>query len=702
MNFTVDKDAIQIQVTNGSSAVINRTDSLLGNSSILAVSVLDKDNSTNTTDINTATEFFTYVYNGSSYVQESETSNSTNFYLNFNPGCNYAAGLQNWVMNVTSAKYYKDSDKRAPFRMSTIMASLDRPRTSPQQALQVYEAGTAVTLIGNVTDDCNSGVSGATVIFNVALLVRILTLCNSLGNATGFNYSCSFDTAGKAVGDYNVTMNVTKAYNINSTVNQSSAFHIKSTPQLKYADANPRTAGWSVVRNFTINVTDNAVDTDTVYLWEAPLGTSTWTQISTSKTCAPCTNAQLSWTKSYLCSDISTKQFKFNVTDTEGNYYETTVAGGDYVGSSQSYTIGKDSVNISYVAGNETNATLNVPTLFMLRVFDLDNNTFNLNSTAYVAFNVTKTGKGSAFSTIGTNTTNASGFVSYNFTPDQTYTVSKQDWIGYVDLGQSPSCYNFNSSTIFNVTTLTNAPQLTNANMTPQTGGWGLQRIFNVTILDTNNNATVYLWKSSATSGPWTLLSQKNYNATNVTTNLSFAVNFTGGDQGTWYYMFNASNTVGNINNTPQLSIYNFTITRDTLAFQSVGGNNSISNRTGNQLDSLSLRVFDVDNSTYVASLNVAFYVTLDKITFDSGFTNATDSSGNAYYYFNATCVPKYIVGDQTWKAVITGQSNYFDATLNSQNISVRGDIQLNMTKPDSTQNFTQEANNIFPRFTVR
>src|SRR4030042_1360739 len=88
------------------------------------------------------------------------------------------------------------------------------------------------------------------------------------------------------------------------------------------------------------------------------------------------------------------------------------------------------------------------------------------------------------------NNTNTTGHVTYAFKPDSSWNVTKQSWLGYTSTADT--CYKLNSSQEYNVTTLSNAPQIVNKTVSPTTGGWGDRREFNITIYDSQNNATVY------------------------------------------------------------------------------------------------------------------------------------------------------------------------------------------------------------------
>jgi len=723
------------------------------------------------------------------------------------------ASLENATLFITTARnesakagsiyiYNFTSDRFIHF-VTPISFTNQTNETFISTAIGLMNASGHVIIQANATgNDTNTS---TIYLLDTYIATRTFYTCDAASNTTGNLYGCTFDTTGKVVGEYEVTMVASKSSHNNGTSVADAAAEIISPPALTGADVTVRDNGWGVNRTFFITVNDNTGDTVTVKLFH-DIG-SGYVEIG-EQSCTSCSSTVLEFERSYACDDIrNDNTFLFNSTDTEGNSDNiTTSTGGDYVGNDDTFNIEKDSILINITEGNETNATLNRRALFVLRVFDLDNQTYNLSADATITFNVTEEGAGSDFFTTGTNDTNGSGHAPFNFLPRRVSTVEKQVWKGFTAV---QTCYLFNESQEFNVTTLTNVPRVDNNSADPNSGGWGIERYFTVNVNDSDNNASVYVFESTTTSGPWTELGTLNYsfqedeinsklihdaegsqddslnytetinltalNATffnitienleahtiyfnltlndivlttnnsiasnsnftlnlaqNITINhpgnntinisiinhtsfnltpvnwrayidyrlegvtrkLNFSVNLTiTHDLGIFFYKFNASNDVGNQNETPSIATNNFTVLRDTLTFNNLVGNNSISNRLGEQTLDFTVRVFDEDNNTNASNVNVSFTLTLDGSTQAVAFKNLTNASGHSQYTFNATCSPKYEVGDQVWKIVIDQDDDYFALTLDDLNFSVRGDILLDFTKPDGTTNFTQEDN---------
>jgi len=386
-----------------------------------------------------------------------------------------------------------------------VIPTVNNPTTQTNQTTLTTKAG-QINGSGHIIIQANATADGtdrSTIfLYDTAIHTPRYYTCGSVTNSTGNTYGCNFDTTGKAVGNYNITMTGFKNFHNNGTNFTLNGIKIKSSPILANGTINIASEGWGAQRTFTVNVTDNAGDTVTVKAFEDITGSGDFIEIG-EQTCTSCASTTLTFTSIYLCSEIrDSNTFKFNATDTEGNSDETTTG---------TFDIKKDNVRIDLITGNSSNSTLNTPALFVVRIFDYDNNTFNLTSTATVTFNVTKTGPGTDFTLVDTNDTNSTGHTPFNFLADKSFNTDKQNWLAYTN---TQTCYLTNQSSTFNVTTLTNTPQLTNETQGPPSAGWGVERFFNITVSDTHNNATISLWEAATTSGPWTLLGTQGYNYT--------------------------------------------------------------------------------------------------------------------------------------------------------------------------------------------
>ncbi|MCG2724293.1 hypothetical protein L6303_06120, partial [archaeon] len=694
-SFNVTKDSIDIRNFTGNNSYVNRTSAPNTEVNLSAQVwdlILDQNTLNEATPNITLGEISFRVFNGSSYVENEteESRNITDYIKTFNPDCSQTAGAQYWNTSVIGAQAYSDNTTTGyQTLVINVIGDLNATYGSPT-GLAEYETGASAIFSGNVSDDCLSEVSGATVIFNITSGSNSYA-CNSLSSANP--YTCTWPTAGKAVGNYNVTMIASKAYHNNGTDVEIGALKVKSTPSLKAANISIKQDGWApaLIRNFSINVTDNTGDSVNVTLWIKKLG-GPWQQIGNAQNCTSCSNTTLWFNNTFGCADVSTGwRFKFNATDTEENTYDTDGKASDYVSSDDTFDIEENNVRIEYVSGNETNSTLEAFTPLILMVYDTDNSTYVSSPSASARFNITKQGTGTSYEALSpANSTNSSGHALYYFKPDSSYSTTNQNWLGFVET--TDSCYQYNTSSVFNTTTWTNVPQLENATVDIISEGWGMQRTFNISIYDQNSTATVYLWRATSVSGPWIQMNSSSYTETGVWQNFNFTQTFDCGLQGIWYWMFNASNEKGNKNATTIASATNFTLTEDTVLLENIYGIDSIANRSNEQTDLLGISARD-SNGTYLSGIMINFTATLASGVWGPVYGNTTNSSGYAVFYFNPGCAPKYSVGDRLWKAYLAEETSacYKANTTADLNLTIMGDITLDLKKPDGSINYTQE-----------
>jgi len=192
--------------------------------------------------------------------------------------------------------------------------------TLTTQAGQINSSG-HIILQANATAD---GTDRSTIFFyDTAIHTPRYYTCGSVTNSTGNIYGCQFDTTGKAVGDYNITMIGYKNFHNNGTNFTLNGIKIKSSPTLANGTVDISSDGWGVQRTFSVNVTDNTGDTVTVKAYE-DLGLG-FVEIG-EQTCTSCAGTQLKFNSTYLCSEIrDSNNFKFNATDTVGTEAETFI-----------------------------------------------------------------------------------------------------------------------------------------------------------------------------------------------------------------------------------------------------------------------------------------------------------------------------------------------------------------------------------------
>ncbi|MEM5855336.1 MAG: hypothetical protein QW472_03390, partial [Candidatus Aenigmatarchaeota archaeon] len=571
-NFTIEKEDVLFEHIHGNNQIANRS----GNQILpLTLRVRDENGSYVGPGINITLWISHsgppyYVYDDGHFLQTNESGYVT---FEFNPGCNnpqYVVGPQKWKMQVNETEMCYKPVVSLVYNI-TIMGELNPTIFAPIGGY-TYNWGDLIFHQAKLKDDCENDIAAANVTFNLTTDSKSYEFIpDDVGS--GF-YQKWWDSSGKAEGWYNVTLKVNKTYYWPNEKTQVNAFYLRTPPLLKVANVNPREGIWGTEFNFSVNVTDEEGNNVTVKLFEKKSG-GAWTQVGEAKNCTSCSNTTLIWSRTYSCSDVGTWFFKFEATDDLGNTYETTIAKGDYVGDSDSFLVTKHDVSIEYVSGNESIATPTSPATFILRVYDLNLQTYNLQDSATLAFNVTTDGIGGTYKKVGTATSNSTGHVTYIFIPDESFSEGKQNWKGYVDI--SEMCYNFNESEVYNVTVQpARYIYLENLSVTPQVGEWGENFTFNVTARTNSPNNITFKLLIGPPIGPWNEVATITENVTNQWKTISFEWDPSCSDIGQKSFKIFADDSSGTTNIT---SAQAFEVQKDTVLLEYVGGNETETRR---------------------------------------------------------------------------------------------------------------------------
>ncbi|MBI4175639.1 MAG: hypothetical protein HY518_00390, partial [Candidatus Aenigmarchaeota archaeon] len=233
----------------------------------------------------------------------------------------------------------------------------------------------------------------------------------------------------------------------------------------------------------------------------------------------------------------------------------------------------------------------------------------------------------------------------------------------------------------------------------PTSAGWGFNFTFNVTVQsNSNRNVSVFLWRST-TGTDFTSVRNVTQNfSTKTDVNLTIDVqpNETDASTGsqTWFYKFNATDfnsTAPTTNTTTSLTV---TVTKDAIILEFPFGNTTVANRTDNQTSPLYIRLRDGNGTVIGAGRPANLSVTTDGSSYGSPISTTTNSSGFVNFDFNATCSPKHKAQTQKWKISITNdplyQNNDTDSAGLGLVLDVWGTINLSLTDPDGSSNFTQ------------
>ncbi|MEK6953896.1 MAG: hypothetical protein AABX01_02740, partial [Candidatus Micrarchaeota archaeon] len=210
-------------------------------------------------------------------------------------------------------------------------------------------------------------------------------------------------------------------------------------------------------------------------------------------------------------------------------------------------------------------------------------------------------------------------------------------------------------------------------------GGWGQSYQFNTTILDPEgesvtcqlftNTSTQFTYRGNSTlpTGQGTCsVVVHNFTCADIRNNSGFMFQVINGEPS------NTFNTT--INATLNL-------TRDAINVTLGAGNASVVNRSGSNLTNLVLRLFDLDNQTYlIGSSNATIWITTNGALYDLGNSTQTNSSGHAPVSFNPTC--SYSIGPQIWKGGILADACYFSQNSSDMVLTIQGELNANITSP--------------------
>jgi hypothetical protein len=447
MNFTVERDDISIFLGEGDGITINRSDSRPNHETMFSVRIFDRDNNTYTTNISND-NFYLWVSLNSTHWQElNEEKNSTHYYKLFNASCSYELGIRYWNMSSFNDPYWKDNSSQN-FQI-TLYADLNNYILQPDGSTN-YTQGNSIEIIGNITDDCDNAVTGATI--NYVLITESGTSnCNKTNNdgwseGNGW-YNCSWDSTDESPGWYNITMQSNKTYYNDDQYTREKVFFLKAPVELSSPNVNPNPGGWGSSFNFTVTV-NHYNDVDVCLLERIPPASSF--SITQCRRISIPTNLVVNFTRSYTCSEVGkTLFYYFNASEPNGDAYSesnTTSIG-------HTHDIQKDNILISYKYGNESIVNRNGSYVADLILFvnDTDKGSHLSNPNITVTFNVTW--NGTQFRTDGSIETNNTGYANYEFDPVcSPYTrAGKQKWLGYSD---GDTCYNSDSSNQFNVSVI--------------------------------------------------------------------------------------------------------------------------------------------------------------------------------------------------------------------------------------------------------
>ncbi|MCJ7816392.1 MAG: hypothetical protein MUP55_00915, partial [Candidatus Aenigmarchaeota archaeon] len=479
---------------------------------------------------------------------------------------------------------------------------------------------------------------------------------------------------------------------------------------------------WSKPHNFSVRVTDN---------WNDMVNVTLKVRVGSTETSYPvkccgqgctenpgnCSQTLLNWSNIvFPCSGYAgqTAFFWFEATDTQNYNYTTTVGQADYYNGTEPnfFSIEKSDINLTYVSGNFSTATLYDAATFVVKAYNIDNSTWNFTTgeSPLVKFNVTKNFVFSSYALVNQTYANGNGTASVTFIPDGSFVNGNQSWNAYID--STDSCFKEYNTTNYTVTISTEyAPFYSNEtamNVLYGAGvqrGWGEGWTFNVTVMDNEKgNVNVSLQINSGSG--WQVIQNQTCTACENWRTMNFSVNLTCGlvnSSALFRFVLtdNTSTPKTNITSPPR----QINIERDDVTFDVIWGHNNITNRSSDYINlTLIVRLRDENGSILGANINTSINITKvgsgGGASWDSGRFRVTNVSGIANYSFFPTCdnssTPteneEYETGNHDWFTKVSGSEQcYKDSQSATYNFSVIDTLTNVIDLPNGDENYTTE-----------
>ncbi|RLB79397.1 MAG: hypothetical protein DRH17_13860, partial [Deltaproteobacteria bacterium] len=444
-NYTVEKDDIHIFETAGNGSFVwrNGTDSESLSAKI------------NDTDLGDFLEFNDIDSEGIIWITKNHTdfevvdstlSTDANGIMsyNFNPdgnteSCDYDVGIQYWKMGVKDHSDYKDANSSVYTVeiWSYLNGTIDSPNGEP-----IRRGIDTVNVTFNIFDECGNGVSplNTTIIhlINQNEIYNISTGITDHGNGT---YTYEWDTTGKYLGEYNLSVEVYKDYFIGINLSMGDSFFLGSAPQLQFPASNwyysDGDGGWGEDWTFRVQYRDYEInDTLNLSLWKRNTPNDEWIRLMTKNYTIDSTAwsaIQYYEISDFTCGNVTPdgweSQYKFNATDQWGFMTESQTV---------NFTIYKDNATFVYRAGGDSDIDRegSDTEMFAVLVRDYDRSNAPVSENVSGIFWITT--DGADYATYYTNETNSSGVLSYYFDPNCTFMYGEQHWKAGV---WSDECY---------------------------------------------------------------------------------------------------------------------------------------------------------------------------------------------------------------------------------------------------------------------
>ncbi|RLI90751.1 MAG: hypothetical protein DRO89_05290, partial [Candidatus Altiarchaeales archaeon] len=457
INFTVEKDDVEIYYLEGNNTSVNR----VSGSVVFKMNATDSDKATQTISFQPAGFWITTDGSNWGPLESTATDGVGNFTINFDPGCTYGVGVQEWKGGLRDNNYWKSTNYTGLLKVN-ITSEFDANITKPIS--QIFLKGVDDVNISGYLNDLAGcgGVAGASANFTV---VNQSYLCQGADQSDGF-YNCSIASTVHATwpsyGWYYVEMNASRDFYPNDNDYQQESFYLADEPVLSNQQVSPGSGFWGTEFAFNVTLTDLDEDNVTVVLWLKPSG-GDWTQINSyqfnGSTPGQGTKVGFFWNSTY--EYVGSPEYKFNATDTSG-YFDEQYGG--------SFSINPRGVLIIEQEGDEevVNRVGSDSQLLSVRVRDQFTSDWvgaGINGTFWIE---NKTGL-----FIYDTQTDSGGYLNYTFNPNCSYNVSEITWKSgvyndarYVD-SNSTNTVNITGQQYFDLDSPDYQEQFPSGNMVP-------------------------------------------------------------------------------------------------------------------------------------------------------------------------------------------------------------------------------------------
>ncbi|RMG91125.1 MAG: hypothetical protein D6706_18540, partial [Chloroflexi bacterium] len=420
-NHFVQKDDVQIIYVKGNLSEVNRSSGYT--QFILLINDTDRGKPAAYIPTYDSPRVRFFAYNGTQFIEDGNNVTNSSGYVEyrFDPDCRYDVGPKKWYGSTTLDACYKTVNSEQ--YNTTIWGDIAPNITYPNGETFYRITSIVINVTTDYQDECGREYLNTSA--NYTLISRGFGnhfQCQSVDDYKNGTQVCHFDGSFADQGYYDVNITAWGVpYHNNATYRKNYTFRLIQLwipPVLQNETVTfEQDGGWGENFTFSVNVSDENAEDVNVSLWLSP-DNSTWTLIET-KTCKDCgTVTQLDfyyW--GYDCSDIGTRYFKFNATDS----HNTT----DRIG--RNFTITKDDVQFIYEgasAGNDSVVNRWEGQLLKIRVYDPDNHTYLPDS---VATRFWVTTDGSSWLKVKDSTTNNT-YTNVTFTPNCNWQVGPQKW----------------------------------------------------------------------------------------------------------------------------------------------------------------------------------------------------------------------------------------------------------------------------------